>query len=245
MMIAEHGHAVADELSADPIMRREPLARTDAYISDLPARRDPQIRRAPSGTGLYDVLDLILDKGIVIDAFVRVSLVGIELLAVDLRVVIASVDTYLRYAEGVERLGVYKASNPAKLSDIAKGGMSGMAMKSGASKISKALTGGEEGEEGDGDEGSGQDEGVVGQLAQGVRNVMRRGVRGIVGRLSGEEGGEGEESDADHAHEGRPHGARHHIDRSEGSGGNGRHARDGGSSGSGRAAPKRSGAGRR
>src|SRR2546423_7987045 len=64
-------------------------------------RRDPQIRRAPTGgTGLYDVLDLILDKGIVIDAFVRVSLVGIELLTVDARVVIASVDTYLRYAEG-------------------------------------------------------------------------------------------------------------------------------------------------
>ena len=50
------------------------------------------------------MLDLILDKGIVIDAFVRVSLVGIELVTIDARVVIASVDTYLRYAEGAERL---------------------------------------------------------------------------------------------------------------------------------------------
>src|SRR5947207_2325193 len=112
-MFAESGHAVADELSADPIARREPLMRSDPTISDSPARRDSQIRRAPNSAGLYDVLDLILDKGIVIDGFVRVSLVGIELLTVDLRIVIASVDTYLRYAEGVERLGVYKSSKPA------------------------------------------------------------------------------------------------------------------------------------
>jgi hypothetical protein len=55
-------------------------------------------------TGLYDVLDLILDKGLVIDVFVRVSLVGIELLTVDARIVIASVDTYLHFAEAVNRL---------------------------------------------------------------------------------------------------------------------------------------------
>ena len=64
------------------------------------------VRRAPSSSGLYDVLDLILDKGLVIDAFVRVSLVGIEILTVDLRVVIASVDTYLRFAEAVDRLAL-------------------------------------------------------------------------------------------------------------------------------------------
>src|SRR5581483_6911626 len=55
-------------------------------------------------TGLYEILDLILDKGLVIDVFVRVSLVGIELLTVDARIVIASVDTYLRFAEAVNRL---------------------------------------------------------------------------------------------------------------------------------------------
>src|SRR3712207_1836603 len=106
-MVASPGHSVADDLAADPIARRAPLAQTAPMtLMDPPTRRDPQIRRAPSGTGLYDVLDLILDKGIVVDAFVRVSLVGIELLTVDLRVVIASVDTYLRYAEGVERLNL-------------------------------------------------------------------------------------------------------------------------------------------
>src|SRR3954462_41616 len=86
-------------------------------------RRDSQVRRAPSAGGLYEVLDLILDKGIVIDAFVRVSLVGIELLTVDLRVVVASVDTYLRYAEAMDRLDLWDRSGSAKLSDIAGGGM--------------------------------------------------------------------------------------------------------------------------
>jgi hypothetical protein len=55
-------------------------------------------------SGLYEILDLILDKGLVIDVFLRVSLVGIELLTVDARIVIASVDTYLRFAEAVNRL---------------------------------------------------------------------------------------------------------------------------------------------
>ena len=64
---------------------------------------------APSTTrggpsGLADVLDVLLDKGLVIDAFVRVSLVGIELLTVDARIVLASVDTYLHFAEQVNRL---------------------------------------------------------------------------------------------------------------------------------------------
>jgi gas vesicle structural protein len=60
----------------------------------------------PSPTGLADVIDTILDKGLVIDAYVRVSLVGIELLTVDARIVIASVDTYLRFAEAVNRLDI-------------------------------------------------------------------------------------------------------------------------------------------
>jgi gas vesicle structural protein len=62
------------------------------------------ITRAPRSSGLADVLEILLDRGLVIDAYVRVSLVGIELLTVDLRVVIASVDTYLRFAEAVNRL---------------------------------------------------------------------------------------------------------------------------------------------
>src|SRR3954453_23590826 len=59
------------------------------------------VERAPSGTSLIDVLDRVLDKGIVIDAWVRVSLVGIDLITVEARVVVASIDTYLRYAEAM------------------------------------------------------------------------------------------------------------------------------------------------
>ena len=62
------------------------------------------LQRAPSPSGLAEVLDVILDKGLVIDAYVRVSVIGIELLTVDARIVIASVDTYLRFAETVNRL---------------------------------------------------------------------------------------------------------------------------------------------
>ena len=62
------------------------------------------VSRAPRPSSLADVLDLILDKGLVIDAFVRVSAVGIEVLTIDARIVIASVDTYLHYAEAVNRL---------------------------------------------------------------------------------------------------------------------------------------------
>jgi hypothetical protein len=58
----------------------------------------------PSSSGLRDVLELILDKGLVIDIYVRVSLVGIELLTIDARIVVASIDTYLRFAEAVNRL---------------------------------------------------------------------------------------------------------------------------------------------
>ena len=57
------------------------------------------VERTPSGSSLIDVLDRVLDKGIVIDAWVRVSLVGIDLVTVEARIVVASVDTYLKYAE--------------------------------------------------------------------------------------------------------------------------------------------------
>src|SRR5205085_2950214 len=62
------------------------------------------LQRAPSPSGLADVIDLILDKGLVIDAYVRVAVIGIGLVTVDARIVIASVDTYLRFAEAVNRL---------------------------------------------------------------------------------------------------------------------------------------------
>lgn len=59
------------------------------------------VERAAGGTSLIDVLDRVLDKGIVIDAWVRVSLVGIDLITVEARVVVASIDTYLRYADAL------------------------------------------------------------------------------------------------------------------------------------------------
>ncbi|GLY65129.1 gas vesicle protein GvpJ [Amycolatopsis taiwanensis] len=79
----------------------------------------------PSPTGLADVIDTILDKGLVIDAYVRVSLVGIELLTIDARVVIASVDTYLRFAQAVNRLEISdseKKGLPDLLEDVQSGG---------------------------------------------------------------------------------------------------------------------------
>jgi gas vesicle structural protein len=71
----------------------------------------------PSSSGLADVIETILDKGLVIDAFVRVSIVGIELLTIDARIVVASVDTYLRFAEAVNRLDV-GTSEPEGLTDL-------------------------------------------------------------------------------------------------------------------------------
>ena len=69
------------------------------------------IERTTGGTSLIDVLDRVLDKGIVIDAWVRVSLVGIDLITVEARVVVASIDTYLKYAEAVGQVST--ASRPA------------------------------------------------------------------------------------------------------------------------------------
>jgi hypothetical protein len=71
------------------------------------------VERAAGGTSLIDVLDRVLDKGIVIDAWVRVSLVGIDLITVEARVVVASIDTYLKYSEAVAQ--VPGMSRPAEL----------------------------------------------------------------------------------------------------------------------------------
>ena len=73
--------------------------------------------RTPRPSSLADVLDLILDKGLVIDAFVRVSALGIELVTIDARVVIASVDTYLRFAEAVNRLDL-TATRPVGITEV-------------------------------------------------------------------------------------------------------------------------------
>jgi len=79
----------------------------------------------PKPSGLADVIEIILDKGIVIDAYVRVSLIGIELITIDARIVIASVDTYLRFAEAVGRLNIADDSSqglPELMENITEGG---------------------------------------------------------------------------------------------------------------------------
>jgi gas vesicle structural protein len=70
------------------------------------------VERAPGGSSLIDVLDRVLDKGIVIDAYVRVSLVGIDLVTVEARIVVASIDTYLKYSEAV---GMVSPARPREL----------------------------------------------------------------------------------------------------------------------------------
>src|SRR4051794_9875353 len=182
-MVAQAGNAVADELESDPVMRRGALAPL-ALGEPVAVRRDSQIRRAPNSAGLYDVLDLILDKGIVVDAFVRVSLVGIELLTIDLRVVIASVDTYLRYAEGVERLQIRgdERSEPKSLPGMVGGGLKAHGMKKMAEKAKDALTGGSDDDDEGEDEGGSSHPGVVGALAKGVRRAVGR----VAGAISGD-----------------------------------------------------------
>jgi len=109
-----------------------------------------------SSSGLYDVLELILDKGLVIDVFVRVSLIGIEILTIDARIVIASVDTYLRFAEAVNRLDLMSTETqglPELMEGITEGGASSKT-KGVLQGAKEALFGDEEEEEKDkGDEG--------------------------------------------------------------------------------------------
>ncbi|MFE9394170.1 gas vesicle structural protein GvpA [Streptomyces flavidovirens] len=98
-------------------------------------------------SGLYDVLELVLDRGLVIDAFVRVSLVGIEILKIDIRVVVASVDTYLRFAEACNRLDLETGANkspglPEIVGEVTESGAKGKskgALSGAAETISDAF----------------------------------------------------------------------------------------------------------
>jgi uncharacterized membrane protein YgcG len=91
----------------------------------------------PRPSGLADVIDVILDKGLVIDAYVRVSLIGIEILTIDARIVIASVDTYLRFAEAVNRMDIAHDDTTHGLPDLMESITSGGA----ESKTKGALEG--------------------------------------------------------------------------------------------------------
>src|SRR5213080_4418025 len=105
-----------------------------------------------SSSGLYDVLELILDKVLVIDVFVRVSLIGIEILTIDARIVVASVDTYLRFAEAVNRLDIAQSDDSKGLPELVEDMTSGGA----ESKTKGALEGVKDKLLGDGDDDGGK-----------------------------------------------------------------------------------------
>ncbi|MGW0908818.1 gas vesicle protein GvpJ [Streptomyces sp. NPDC002853] len=94
---------------------------------------------APRAGTLYDVLELILDRGMVIDVFVRVSLVGIEILKIDARIVIASVDTYLRFAEACNRLDLEHDSRSKTVPELFGGGAATAVGKAGARKAARSV----------------------------------------------------------------------------------------------------------
>jgi hypothetical protein len=108
----------------------------------------------PRPSGLADVIDVILDKGLVIDAYVRVSLIGIEILTIDARIVIASVDTYLRFAEAVNRLDLVQADDsqglPELMESMTEGGSKSKS-KGALEGVKEALTGGDDDDSGDDD----------------------------------------------------------------------------------------------
>jgi hypothetical protein len=105
------------------------------------------VQRQSHPSSLYDVVDLILDKGLVIDIYVRVSLIGIELITIDARIVVASVDTYLRFAEAVNRLDLAETGArdlPEIVEDLSSGVASGKtsgALDAAKEKLSEILGG--------------------------------------------------------------------------------------------------------
>ncbi len=108
------------------------------------SRRQGGYLERPAPSSLADVVEVILDKGMVIDAYVRVSLVGIELLTIDARIVIASVDTYLRFAEATNRLDLGTAEGKDlgdALEDLREGGAR-KKVKGAVAGVKDAITGG-------------------------------------------------------------------------------------------------------
>ena len=122
----------------------------------------------PASSSLADVVEIILDKGLVIDIYIRVSLVGIELLTIDARIVVASVDTYLRFAEATNRLDLYEhggkdlpelfhSMEEGGAKSKTKGALSG-AVDSAKDKVSSVVRGGhDEDDDDDHDDNGGHD----------------------------------------------------------------------------------------
>jgi uncharacterized membrane protein YgcG len=142
------------------------------------------LQRHSGPSGLADVLDVILDKGIVIDIFVRVALVGIELLTIDARIVIASVDTYLHFAEAVNRLDLTQVGNqqglPEMVENMTEGG-AGRKTKGVLEGAKEALFGGGDDEEEDEDEGSSRQRSRRSSSGGGSSSRSRRSSSGSSG----------------------------------------------------------------
>src|SRR6476469_7551525 len=126
------------------------------------ANREGGYLSRPAARGRADVVEVILGKGIVIDAYVRVSLVGIELLTIDARIVIASVDTYLRFAEATDRLNLYEHGGkdlPDLFNSMEEGGAKHKtkgALSGVKEKVSDAIGSGDENGSGSSSNGSGR-----------------------------------------------------------------------------------------
>ncbi|MFC8871989.1 gas vesicle structural protein GvpA [Streptomyces sp. NPDC057148] len=101
---------------------------------------DDEVVCAPRAGTLYDVLELILDRGMVIDVFVRVSLVGIEILKVDARIVVASVDTYLRFAEACNRLDLEHDVRSKTVPEMFGSPVAKTIGRAGAKRTARSLT---------------------------------------------------------------------------------------------------------
>src|ERR671937_1052743 len=160
--------------------------REDGYITAVAITTNGTasnyLQRAPSPSGLADVLDVILDKGLVIDAYVRVSVIGIEVLTIDARIVVASVDTYLRFAEAVNRLDLQQT-------ELA--GLPELQEKGAKKETEGAIEGAEEKLTPDSSALRSAAKGVAAAAAAGAAAVAAREVASRLSSDSGDDGNKG------------------------------------------------------
>jgi len=136
------------------------------------------LQRAPSPSGLADVVDLILDKGLVIDAYIRIAVIGIELITIDARIVIASVDTYLRFAEAVNRLDLTQTDDAVGIQELQE--------KGAEMKTEGAIEGAEDKVTPD---GSALGTAAKGAVAAAALGAAAAAARQIASRMNAENGG--------------------------------------------------------
>jgi gas vesicle structural protein len=138
------------------------------------------LQRAPSPSGLADVVELILDKGLVIDAYIRIAVIGIELITIDARIVIASVDTYLRFAEQVNRLDLTQ-TELAGLPELQEKGAE-METKGAIEGVEEELT----------PDGSAMSKAAKGAVAAAAVGAAAAAAREIASRMNNDQEGDDE-----------------------------------------------------